>query len=245
MKKIFKTVLKYYLKLLVRLVLLIYRPRITAIAGSVNKGFVKEEIVRVLQEKKISARADQKNFNTEIGLPLAILNLPSGYNSFEAWWSVLKNSLSVLAQKNYPKYLVLELGTSDPGDMDYLLSLVSPEVAVITDITQRYLEGFSDMDQLVREYECLVRKIPESGLVILNADNNRVAKLRERVSARVVAFGFSEDADFLIKKVEKKESGQSIVYCNQEGEEINLEINKFGQHNVRVAVIGEIIKKSL
>src|SRR3989339_92491 len=119
MKKIFKIILQYYLKFITKLVLLIHRPTVIAISGSVNKSFFRDEIKKVLAEQGKTVRANPKNFNTEIGLPLAILNIESGYNSYRAWLPIIWKAFLAIFQKNFPEYLVLELGVSQRGDMRY------------------------------------------------------------------------------------------------------------------------------
>ncbi len=187
-----KKLLQYYLKYITKLVLFIYRPTIITIAGSTNKTFVKEEIKKVLKKQGLIIRSNPKSFNTEIGLPLAILNLSSGYNSYRLWLPIIFQAAKAIFNKNFPKILVLELGISEPADMKYLLSIIHPKIAVITDITQRYLESFSDMDELVSEYEYLAKKIDKSGLIILNYDNLRVRKLATSTKVKIKFFGLQK-----------------------------------------------------
>jgi len=82
MKTFLKQLLKYYLKYITKLVLAIHQPLIIGLTGSTNVIFTRDEIKRQLAQTGLAARSNPKNFNTEIGLPLAILNLPSGYNSY-------------------------------------------------------------------------------------------------------------------------------------------------------------------
>jgi UDP-N-acetylmuramoyl-tripeptide--D-alanyl-D-alanine ligase len=241
MKFIFKTILKYYLKYITKLVLFIHRPTIIAIAGSTNKTFVKEEITKVLKEQGIDVRANPKSFNTEIGLPLAILYLPSGYNSYKQWLPIVMRAFSRLWQKSFPRYLVLELGVSNPGDMKYLLSVIKPKIVVLTEITQRYLESFSDMDELVGEYEYLVKKTPITGFLILNYDNPRIKVMKKEAKGQVIYFGIKERADWQAKEIIKEKVGQ-IIKVNYQNVTQPYKINRFGQHHVYSLLIGLIIK---
>ena len=99
MKKILKIFLKLYLKILTKIALCIHRPLVIAVAGSINKPFVKMAIKDVLTEAGFKCRANPKNFNTEIGLPLAILYLESGYNSYRKWAEIVVKALEVKAGK--------------------------------------------------------------------------------------------------------------------------------------------------
>jgi UDP-N-acetylmuramoyl-tripeptide--D-alanyl-D-alanine ligase len=243
MKLIFKKILQYYLKYITKLVLFVHNPVIIAVSGSTNKTFTKYEIKKVLEKKGLNVRANPKNFNTEIGLPLAVLNLPSGYNSYRNWIPVMKKSLFCIFQSNFPKYLVLELGVSRKGDMKYLLSIVKPKISVITDITQRYLEGFSGMDDLVGEYKLLVQNTEKSGVIILNVDNIRVKSLAKFSKAKVEFFGQSQDANWIIEEIRRNEKGEAFNVVH-DGISRNKSILRFGLHNISASTIGMIIDEN-
>jgi UDP-N-acetylmuramoyl-tripeptide--D-alanyl-D-alanine ligase len=243
MKFIFKKILQYYLKYITKLVLFIHNPVIIAISGSTNKTFVKDEIKKVLVKKGLSVRANPKNFNTEIGLPLAVLCLPSGYNSYKNWLPIIWQSIFSIFKTDFPKYLVLELGVSWKGDMKYLLSIVKPRISVITDITQRYLESFSGMDDLVEEYKFLVQNTDKDGMVIFNADNIRAKSLTVFSKAKAESFGKSEEADWIIKEMKRSERGEVFDVVHG-GIASHLNVSRFGLHNVYASTIGIIIDKS-
>lgn len=252
MKIILKQILKYYLKIIVRLVLLIHRPLIIGITGSVNEIFTKNEIKRQLTEAHYEVRSNPKNFNTEIGLPLAILNLPSGYNSYINWLPVIWQALKSVFYLKFPKILVIELGVAKPGDMKYLLSLIRPKIGVITDITQRYVEGFSDMDKLVGEYEYFVKSINKKGYLVLNRDNQRIQRLTKIRNNNIVFFGLeksSAENEITVKEdywqgeaVNKTFNGQTVRIIHG-GQTENCQINRFGEHHIYALLAGLIVKK--
>jgi len=254
MKYLMKKILKYYLKYITKLVLAMHRPTVIAVAGSTNKTFVKDEINRVLRElyhplqksprPPFAKGGSSKRFNTEIGLPLAILNLPSGYNSYKNWLPVIPKAALKIFQFNFPKFLVLELGVSDPGDMKYLLTIIKPKIVVITDITQRYLEGFNDMDGLVEEYEHLVRKIGKKGVAILNYDNPRIKKMANVSKIKVEFFGLEDGADWRAVEIKKRERGQSVKV--KHGNIVSrYEINRFGKHHIYALLAALAVKDYL
>lgn len=244
MKPVFKTILKYYLKYITKLVLAIHRPTIIAVAGSTNKTFVKEEIKNILEKKGLEVRANHNNFNTEIGLPLAVLDLPSGYNSYKKWLPCLYQSVFCLFQKDFPKILVLELGASSRGDMKHLLTIIKPKISVITDITQRYLENFSDMNDMADEYRTLVRKTKKDGQVIINCDNIKLKKLSKKIRFQKQTFGFGADCDWKISGHSRTEKGEKFrVEHNHKSHE--KEIGRFGIHHVYATTVGLIINETL
>ncbi len=239
MKPIFKILLKYYLKCITIVVLKVHRPLVVAVAGSTNKTFTVQALVNYLRRQNISVRANPKSFNTEIGLPLAVLNLPSGYNSYKRWLPILGLAFKRLFEKCFPAVLVLELGVSQPGDMRYLLSLVRPTIAIVTDINQRYLESFADMDELTKEYQTLAQKVKKGGLLILNADNYRVLQLRKFAprQVKVKTFGISQNADWQAKDIVKDCQGTKfkVLPLNK-----IVRLPRFGIHHIYTFLIQEI-----
>lgn len=245
MRLILKTILQYYLKYITKLVLLIHRPTIIAVAGSTNKTFTVREIKRVLKGQSVGVRANPKNFNTEIGLPLAILNLPSGYNEFRKWlFPVIRAPLAIF-DTNFPEFLVLELGISEPGDMKYLLSIIKPKIVIITDISQRYVDSFAGMDELVGEYEYLVKRARPSDLVILNYDNTRIRQMAgSKIAGRkkIEFFGFNDRANWQAIEATKDLSGQRVKASNNNIVKEYF-IPRFGKHHVYTLLSGLIINK--
>ncbi|MFA6306409.1 MAG: Mur ligase family protein [Patescibacteria group bacterium] len=246
-KIIFKQILKYYLKFITKIVLLIHRPLIISVTGSTNEFFVKSEIKRRLEQAGYDVRSNPKNFNTEIGLPLAILNLSSGYNSYKNWLPIIWRAFISLFKPTFPKILVLGLGIDKRGDMKYLMSLVKPKIAIVTDITQRYIESFSDMDDLVGEYKHFVESINENGYLILNYDNRRIKKLSGFTKAKVIFFGLEKNTPslnnhWLGEITEKTSSGQTVAVTDG-NETKNYSINRFGEHHAYALLIGLIVKK--
>lgn len=244
MKTILKTILKYYLKYITKLVLIIHRPTIIAVAGSTNKTFVKEEIKRVLEDKGVKVRCNPNNFNTEIGLPLAVLNLPSGYNSYKKWLPCLYQSFFCLFQKDFPGVLVLELGASSRGDMKHLLSIIKPKISVITEITQRYLDNFSDMNDLVDEYQLLIKKTKQDGIVMLNYDNIRLRGIFKKIGRKKISFGFTKGSDWRAEDMAKTQRGEHFRIISEKAK-IEKEINRFGIHHVYAAMVGQIFENNL
>ncbi len=244
MKFILKPLLKYYLKYITKLVLLVHRPTVIAIAGSVNKTFAKDEIKEQLQAKGIKFRANPKSFNTEIGLPLAILYLSSGYNCYRDWLPIIFKALAAIFQRDFPKFLILELGVSGRGDMKYLLSIIKPKIALITDITQRYLESFVDMDALVKEYKQLATRMGASDLLILNYDNIRIRQLAKFSRAKIETFGLQKQAAWRALDVQQGSDG--LTFKVEHNKKIaSYHINRFGRHHIYASLAGLVVEDYL
>lgn len=83
--------------------------RIVAVTGSIGKTTTKEFIKTLLEQRYVTA-ASQGNSNSQVGLPLTVLNHTTGTEDI----------------------LVLEMGMTEPGQLSTLVNIAHPEVSVLT-----------------------------------------------------------------------------------------------------------------
>lgn len=123
------------LAILSRAALRKYRPIVIGVTGSVGKTSTREAIFAVLKTK-YRVRRSEKNYNTEIGVPLTILGISHcGRNIFRWISAFIRVAIRVLIRdQNFPEILVLEMAADRPGDIEYLVKLAPPFVGVITAI---------------------------------------------------------------------------------------------------------------
>ena len=70
-----KSILQKILAILAKATIRRYKPVVVGITGSVGKTSTREAIFTVLKSR-YRVRRSEKNYNTEIGLPLTVLGLP-------------------------------------------------------------------------------------------------------------------------------------------------------------------------
>ncbi len=238
-----KKALEKILKLLAILTIKRYKPKVIAITGNVGKTSTKDAVFEVLSKKQ-KARKSQKSYNNEIGVPVAILGIKAENNIF-LWFFYLALSVFKLIYTRYPKILVLEYGVDKPNDMDYLLEIAVPDIAVVTALGDIpvHLENFSSPSELVREKTKLPKAVKKEGKVVLNADFPLVEQMKEKTKAKVFMYGFSSFADFKILDPEIKfsqinevnvPSGTSFK-VEYKGSIVPVRINEFGIPNVYAA----------
>lgn len=187
--------LEKILRLMAKAVLGKYKPTIIGITGSVGKSSTKEAVFEALSSK-FDVRKNEKNYNNEIGLPLTVIGAESGNSSIFKWMKVFLKWLEVIVLPiRYPKILVLEMGIDRPGDMEYLLSFLTPSIGIITNIYGSHLEFFKGIDHILKEKGKLVRSLPEDGLAILNSDDERLVAYKEKIKSPVVFFGLGDGAE--------------------------------------------------
>ncbi len=156
-----------------------FDPFIIAVTGSVGKTSVKEAIFAVLEDEfGQSVRKNEGNLNAEIGLPLTILGYKKLPNKF-LWPFFLIAVLFKKLPKNYPKYLVLEMGVEHPGDIKYLCSIAKPNIAIITSVTSAHLVNFSSEEKYRKEKLSIMNELKEKGKVLVNSDDSELKKLHD------------------------------------------------------------------
>ncbi len=165
--------------------------------GSVGKTGAKEAIFTVLSSK-FNVRQSLKNYNNEIGLPLTIIGAQSPGKFILGWCAVIVKAILMILikEKEYPRILVAELAVDKPGDMGYLINIVKCKVGVVTAIGHSHLEFFGSIEKIKKEKELLIKRgLTENGWAVLNYDDEKTRAMREETGARVLTFGFSEQAE--------------------------------------------------
>jgi UDP-N-acetylmuramoyl-tripeptide--D-alanyl-D-alanine ligase len=144
---------------------------VIAVTGSNGKTTTKCMIDHVLSGS-FKGRASPKNYNNQYGLPLTLLSAESD-----------------------DQYLVAEIGTSAPGEIDTLAAIASPEVGVVTSIAEAHLEGLRDIHGVADEKSALLPHIRLGGLAVVNIDRPEIKPFLTRVQrARLVTIGVDPSA---------------------------------------------------
>lgn len=172
-----------------------YQPLVIGIAGSIGKTATKEAIATVLNDGTGNVRATAGNFNAEIGVPVTIISGGQARRSLIGWCNILVQGFRLLIkQRPYPAILILEVGTDRPGDLAPLIQLAQPKIGILTAITPEHLEFFGDLDAVASEEAAMVRQLGESGVAILNADDEYIQRFTKNLKARVISYGWSAGA---------------------------------------------------
>ncbi len=195
MKEIIKKIIYLIITLEAKVVLLIYRPKIVSVTGTVGKTSTKDAIYTALSSQ-FRTRRNLKSLNSEIGVPLTILGLESGWNNPLSW---IKNMIlglfRIVWNPRYPHWLVLEVGIDRPGDMQKVASWLKPNVAVITAFGKVpvHVEYFDSPEEVMKEKSILLEYLQKDGIIVLNGDDENVLKLKKNAEAKVYTYGTNED----------------------------------------------------
>ncbi len=191
-----KVIATRFLSSLARAVLRKYTPVIIGVTGSVGKTSAKEAIFTVLQAKE-RVRRSAKSFNNEYGVPLTIIGADAPGRSLARWIGVIFRAYGLLLRRSptYPNVCILEYGADHPGDVAKLLTLAPCSIGVLTAVGHTHTEFFGSVESVLEEKAQLIRSLPESGVAVLNADDERVMSLAGSTKARVFTFGFHTSAN--------------------------------------------------
>lgn len=252
------SILHKLLRRLARRTIRRYKPRIIGITGSVGKTSTREAIKAALGESQ-SIRVATGNYNNEIGLPLTILGDESKGKSLFGWLGVLWRGWRVSwgGDKSYPRVLVLEYGADKKGDIGYLTSVARPHIAVITAIAVAHTEFFGTIEDVTEEKSTLVRALPDDGIAILNADDEKVSGMRHIARGGVVTYGLGSSVDIGADNVEVEQMKHGDVVpgdvltrlrfrLRSANEEATVSVdNIVGDAHVRAMVAGAAVAMQL
>ncbi|OQA26936.1 MAG: UDP-N-acetylmuramate--L-alanine ligase [Verrucomicrobia bacterium ADurb.Bin345] len=107
----------------------------------------------------------------------------------------------LLTTKPSDDFLIQEISVECPGGIDLPLRLLQPKIGLVTCIGFDHYTSFRGMENTAAEKAKLVRSLPPDGCAILNADDPLVLAMREGVTARVMTYGQSSDADLRAEEV--------------------------------------------
>lgn len=209
-------VLTPYLAWCARKIISRHRPLVIGVTGSIGKSSTKEAVYWVLRDR-FRVRESQSNLNNQIGLPLTIISEIEPKASLYRWAKVLLLglALSFFRFRRYPRILVLEMAIDRPGDMEHLLSIVSPKIGIVTNIGITHLEYFHDQKNILKEKTLLLKQLPKDGLAIFNYDDYELRAFAKKLKKSTLGFGFRTGA-------EVRATDLKIAYSPDLGEGVNL-----------------------
>ena len=183
------------LTMLARLALTLHNPTIIAITGSVGKTTTKDMVTAVLQEAGYSVRGSIKSYNSDFGVPLSILGLPSGNRNLFLWFFILIAGVW-RAVIGVPKYIVLEVGLELPEEIYDIVRWLHPDVGVLTKLPVHpvHLENFPDRKALYDEKVSLLHAVKQGGSVVYNGEDAMQKPYIRSLPETTVRHAFNGDA---------------------------------------------------
>jgi UDP-N-acetylmuramoyl-tripeptide--D-alanyl-D-alanine ligase len=189
-----------------------FDPLTVGITGSIAKTSTKEAVADVLAVRFRTLRSEG-NENNEIGLPLTVLRLG-----------------------RLDGALVLEMGMYVGGEIADLARIGRPRIGLVTAVQAVHLSRIGTIEAIERAKAELVEALPAGGTAVLNADDERVARMAERTAARVLTYGFGSAAEVTAEAIEPAGAdGMRFVLRTAAGRQ-PIALPSLGRHAVQNAL---------
>ena len=159
-------------------------PKIIGITGSVGKTTTKDMISQVLGEG-FSILKTKGNYNNEVGLPLTLLNL-----------------------EEHHELAVLEMGMSDLGEIQRLVGIAPPNIAVITNIGSAHIQNLKSKENILKAKMEIASSLKKGDILLLNGDDPLLWSVRDLdTDYEKIYYGMHDRNDFYPTKIIEKEDG--------------------------------------
>lgn len=203
---------------------------IVGITGSVGKTTTKEMIAAALETRKCILKT-QGNMNSQIGLP-------------------------VMMTRFLPEHQlgVIEMGISVEGEMERLVQVARPEMAVITNIGVSHIGQLGSKENIRKEKAKIIHAWKEKGVLILNGDDPLLAELGEfknileknpkeadvplsdrtkemLVHGEIITYGMGQNCTYRAEGIEASGNETRFTCVYPEGRE-EIVLGVLGSHNV-------------
>ena len=183
--------------------------QVIAVTGSVGKTSTKEALRRVLGAQG-PTHASAASFNNHWGVPLSLARCPATV-----------------------RFAIFEIGMNHAGEIEPLVKMVRPQVAVITTVEPVHLEFFAGIEAIADAKAEIFEGVEPGGAVVLNRDNSQFARLHRRAEqlgiSRIVSFGADGKSDARLIDL-ALHATCSAVHANILGHDVTYKLGMPGRH---------------
>ena len=187
----------------------LYKTKFIAITGSSGKTSTKE-MMKIVLGKIGNTYANPESFNNHVGVPYSLANI---------------------SRNN--KFGIFEIGMNRLDEVRDLSSLVRPQVAVITNISEAHVGNFNSIDEIIKAKSEIFYGLVKGGYAIINRDKISFEKIKFLANktgiTNLLTFGQTNKSDVHLKSRKLINGGQSLV-ANVFGKEHAYDINLYGFH---------------
>lgn len=182
--------------------------KVVAITGSSGKTSTKD-MLHSLLKNQVNTVASKASFNNEVGVPLTLLSLEPD-----------------------TRVAVVEMGMQAPGEIGELVRIVTPEIAIITNIGPAHFEYAGSLENIARGKAEIARDLPPHGGLVIPYGEDLLAEHISNVAGEVITFGFDQGADVHPILHRHAEDGklQCRLYCL--GDEIDVKLDFAAHHHL-------------
>ena len=198
---------------------------VVGITGSAGKTTAKELTAHVLSKSGWRVLKSQRNYNNNLGLPLAVLQMVSLGKSPEDF-----------------DVAVLEMGMSSPThEIRRLCQITPPDIGVELMVAGVHLEYLGTIENVAAAKAELIEGLKPGGTAILNADDELVIKMREKHDGRTLTFGIEHEADVTASEIDTGRLGLIRFRLRTPLGDAAAELPMSGRHNLMNALAASAV----
>lgn len=180
--------------------------KVVAITGSVGKTSTKELAAAALRAAGQRVLATKGNLNNRIGVPMTLFQLDDSFD-----------------------VAVVEMGTSQPGEIARLAEIGSPDVALVTRASLAHTQGLGSVEAVADEKVSLLQALGADGVAIAYGDDAPVKKRAAVVRAkRKLFYGQSAGNDVRVVEWSVESAGTRARY-QVRGKDVEIELGLLGE----------------
>ena len=151
--------------------------KVIAITGSAGKTTTRQIAYQALSQR-FRVYQSPRSFNNKIGLPLTLLGADPEH-----------------------QIVIAELGSNHPGEIACLTGIAAPDIAVVTNVHPAHLEGFGNLQTIIQEKLSISEGLTPDGVLIINADFDRLVNACRAKGAKFITFGKSDGSDYQARNI--------------------------------------------
>jgi UDP-N-acetylmuramate--alanine ligase len=148
--------------------------------------------------------------------------------------------LGTNARRGQGEFLVAE---ADESDGSFLL--LSPTIAVVTNIDKEHMDFHQTMERLNESFLTFVNQVPFYGLAVLCMDDANVHGLLPKVKKRFATYGLSAEADFSAQDLKMTAAGVGFTLLHHGKSLGDLHLNLPGRHSATNALAAAAVAHEL
>lgn len=189
---------------------------LVGVTGSVGKTTTREMTMAALSAGG-RVTASIRNMNSQLGVPVTLCHMDETAD-----------------------FAVAEMGISMPGEMDRLVSMVRPDVALVTNIGVAHIENLGSREGICREKMKITELLPEGGAAVLNGDEPLLREFAKDKPFRTVFYGLGPDCAVTAKDIDLGETASfTAVFAPSlygTEKEVFVQLTVPGEHHVMDAL---------
>ena len=178
------------------------------VTGSVGKTTTRDMIYSAISAK-LNILKNEKNLNNHFGVPLTLFNLNKEHEC-----------------------AVIEMGMSGFNEIKYLVDIVNPKIAVISNIGLSHVEKLGSQEGILKAKMEITSNFDETNTLIVNGDDKFLSTLKEKEHVyKLKTFGFNKNNDVYCESYTMEEDSLKFI-CVINGKKEEIFIPTIGEHNI-------------